>query len=96
MLHGPAQDDDITVEVFRKRRWLSEPRMTSNKASQETSEVESQDSPGPLEDAEADNSSQITVSSYGLLRSWTSTSAQESCNKTGLLKLFAPKDPLKL
>ncbi|XP_053484217.1 plexin domain-containing protein 2 [Ictalurus furcatus] len=60
MLHGPAQDDDITVEVFRKRRWLSEPRMTSNKASQETSEVESQDSPGPLEDAEADNSSQIT------------------------------------
>ncbi|KAM9501094.1 plexin domain-containing protein 2 isoform 1-T1 [Clarias gariepinus] len=59
MLQSPAQDDDITVEVLRKRRWLSEPRMTSNKASQDTSEAESQDLPGPLTDAEADNSSQI-------------------------------------
>ncbi|MCI4377630.1 hypothetical protein PGIGA_G00205610 [Pangasianodon gigas] len=60
VLQGPGQDDDITVEVLRKRRWLSEPRMTSNKASQETSEAESQDLPGPLADADADNSSQIT------------------------------------
>ncbi|XP_034159837.2 plexin domain-containing protein 2 isoform X2 [Pangasianodon hypophthalmus] len=60
VLQGPGQDNDITVEVLRKRRWLSEPRMTSNKASQETSEAESQDVPGPLADTDADNSSQIT------------------------------------
>ncbi|XP_046707829.1 plexin domain-containing protein 2 isoform X2 [Silurus meridionalis] len=57
MIQGPAHDDDITVEVLRKRRWLSEPRMTSNKASHEISE--SQDLPGSLVDTEADNSSQI-------------------------------------
>lgn len=63
-LQGPAHDDGITVEVLRKRRWVSEPRMTSNKASQEASEAEAQDLPGPMTDAEADNSSQITVSFY--------------------------------
>lgn len=62
VLQGSAKDDDITVEVLRKRRWLPESRMTSNKASQESSEAESQDLLGPLTDAEADNSSQIAVS----------------------------------
>ncbi|GAA6071556.1 plexin domain-containing protein 2 isoform X1 [Tachysurus ichikawai] len=63
VLQGPAQDDDVTVEVLRKRRWLSEPGTTSNKASQETSEADSQGLQGPLTvDTEADNSYQITVS----------------------------------
>ncbi|KAK1796941.1 hypothetical protein P4O66_008254 [Electrophorus voltai] len=58
VLQGPLQDDDITVEVLRRRRWLlSEPRpMTSNKASQESSEAESE---AALPDGDADNSSQI-------------------------------------
>ncbi|KAG7330009.1 hypothetical protein KOW79_006231 [Hemibagrus wyckioides] len=60
MFQRPAHDDDVTVEVVRKRRSLSEPRMTSNKASQETSEAESQDLQGPLTDSEADNNYQIT------------------------------------
>ncbi|KAK3567476.1 hypothetical protein QTP86_019977, partial [Hemibagrus guttatus] len=59
MLQRPAHDDDdVTVEVLRKRRSLSEPGMTSNKASQETSE--SQDLQGPLTDSETDNNYQIT------------------------------------
>uniref|UniRef100_A0A4W4DUS1 PSI domain-containing protein n=2 Tax=Electrophorus electricus TaxID=8005 RepID=A0A4W4DUS1_ELEEL len=58
VLQGPLQDDDITVEVLRRRRWLlSEPRpMTSNKASQESSEAESE---AALPDGDTDNSSQI-------------------------------------
>ncbi|XP_076851252.1 plexin domain-containing protein 2-like [Brachyhypopomus gauderio] len=61
VLQGALQDDDITVELVRRRRWLlSEPHpMTSNKASQESSEAESQDVTGALPDGEADNSSQI-------------------------------------
>ncbi|KAF4089713.1 hypothetical protein AMELA_G00069810 [Ameiurus melas] len=78
-LHGPTQDDDVTVEVFRKRRWLSEPRMTSNKASQETSEEESRDSPGPLADAEADNSSQI---------------AEDTDHNYYTSKTYGPNDPM--
>ncbi|KAL0188803.1 hypothetical protein M9458_015902, partial [Cirrhinus mrigala] len=54
-------DDDVTVELLRRRRWLltdSLP-MESNKASQDILKPESQDSPGILPDDNADNSSQI-------------------------------------
>uniref|UniRef100_A0A671LIT3 Plexin domain-containing protein 2-like n=1 Tax=Sinocyclocheilus anshuiensis TaxID=1608454 RepID=A0A671LIT3_9TELE len=60
-LTGWSQDDDVTVELFRRRRWLLlEPLpMESNKASQDSLKPESQDSPGILADEGADNSSQI-------------------------------------
>ncbi|TSL34566.1 MAM and LDL-receptor class A domain-containing protein 1 [Bagarius yarrelli] len=60
MLQGLAQDNEVTVEVLRKRRWLSEPGNNSNKASQETSQAQLQDLQGPLTDSETDNSYQIT------------------------------------
>uniref|UniRef100_A0A672JY38 Plexin domain-containing protein 2-like n=1 Tax=Sinocyclocheilus grahami TaxID=75366 RepID=A0A672JY38_SINGR len=61
ILQGWSQDDDVTVELLRRRRWLLlEPLpMESNKASQDSLKPESQDSPGILTDDDADNSSQI-------------------------------------
>uniref|UniRef100_A0A672S3J2 Plexin domain-containing protein 2-like n=1 Tax=Sinocyclocheilus grahami TaxID=75366 RepID=A0A672S3J2_SINGR len=61
ILQGWSQDDDVTVELLRRRRWLLlEPLpMESNKASQDSLKPESQDSPGILADEDADNSSQI-------------------------------------
>uniref|UniRef100_A0A673J2S7 PSI domain-containing protein n=1 Tax=Sinocyclocheilus rhinocerous TaxID=307959 RepID=A0A673J2S7_9TELE len=57
---GWSQDDDVTVELLRRRRWLLlEPLpMESNKASQDSLKPESQDSPVILTDDNADNSSQ--------------------------------------
>ncbi|XP_059369684.1 plexin domain-containing protein 2-like [Carassius carassius] len=61
VLRGWSQDDDVTVELLRRRRWLlQEPLpMESNKASQDSLKPESQDSPGILTDDDADSSSQI-------------------------------------
>ncbi|XP_065145398.1 plexin domain-containing protein 2 isoform X2 [Paramisgurnus dabryanus] len=61
ILQGWSHEDDVTVEVLRRKRWLLlEPSpMESNKASQDSLKPEPQDSPGILDDDEADNSSQI-------------------------------------
>lgn len=61
ILQGWSHEDDVTVEVLRRKRWLLlEPSpMESNKASQDSLKPEPQDSPGILADDEADNSSQI-------------------------------------
>ncbi|XP_062850079.1 plexin domain-containing protein 2 [Trichomycterus rosablanca] len=81
MVQGLAQDDDVAVEVLRRRRWLlSEPRpMTSNKASQESSEAESPDLTGALSDLDADNSSQIM---------------EDTDHNYYTSKMYGPNDPM--
>ncbi|XP_056104407.1 plexin domain-containing protein 2 isoform X1 [Rhinichthys klamathensis goyatoka] len=61
ILQGWSQDDVVTVELLRRRRWLLlEPLpMESNKASQDSLKPESQDLPGILADDDTDNTSQI-------------------------------------
>ncbi|XP_051518191.1 plexin domain-containing protein 2 [Myxocyprinus asiaticus] len=61
ILQGWSQDDEVTVELLRTRRWLlMEPLpMETNKASQDSLVPESQDSPGTLADDDTDKSSQI-------------------------------------
>lgn len=63
ILQGWSQDDVVTVELLRRRRWLLlEPLpMESNKASQDSLKPESQDLPGILADDDTDNTSQIMV-----------------------------------
>ncbi|XP_026123624.1 plexin domain-containing protein 2-like [Carassius auratus] len=62
VLRGWTQDDDVTVELLRRKRWLLQEPLPkeSNKASQDSSKPQdSQDSPGILADDDAENSSQI-------------------------------------
>lgn len=62
ILRGWTQDDDVTVELLRRKRWLLQEPLPkeSNKASQDSLKPQdSQDSPGILADDDAENSSQI-------------------------------------
>ncbi|XP_052417814.1 plexin domain-containing protein 2 [Carassius gibelio] len=62
ILRGWTQDDDVTVELLRRKRWLLQEPLPkeSNKASQDSSKPQdSLDSPGILADDDAENSSQI-------------------------------------
>lgn len=64
ILRGWTQDDDVTVELLRRKRWLLQEPIPkeSNKASQDSSKPQdSLDSPGILADDDAENSSQIMV-----------------------------------
>ncbi|XP_042616505.1 plexin domain-containing protein 2-like isoform X1 [Cyprinus carpio] len=81
ILRGWSQDDDVTVELLRRRRWLltGPLPMESNKASQDSLKPESQDSPGILTDDDADNSSQIM---------------EDTDHNYYTSKTFGPSDPM--